>query len=103
MLASELQIVSVATDFGMLPVLFVAVIRKLSSKPKYLVPTALYYRCMSCQTMVPLSFFLFVGGLVLLVLVFSFYIFPYVICQSIPEIEQLDDKDPIRGFCSVFR
>lgn len=53
--------------------------------------------------MVPASFFYFVGGPVLLVLVFALYIFPYVICPAIPEDPQADPKDPIRGFCSVFR
>lgn len=53
--------------------------------------------------MVQASFFYFVGGLVLLVLVFALYIFPYVICPAIPEDPQVDLKDPIRGFCSVFR
>ena len=53
--------------------------------------------------MVQASFFYFVGGLVLLVLVFALYIFPYVICPAIPKDPQADPKDPIRGFCSVFR
>jgi len=53
--------------------------------------------------MAPISYFLVVGGLVLLVVAFALYIFPYVICQAIPEDEQADPKDPIRGFCSVFR
>jgi hypothetical protein len=53
--------------------------------------------------MAPLSFFLFVGALVLLVVAFALYIFPYVVCPAIPENPQADPKDPIRGFCSVFR
>ena len=53
--------------------------------------------------MAPISYFLFVGGLVLLVVAFALYIFPYVICPAIPEDEKADPKDPIRGFCSVFR
>lgn len=52
--------------------------------------------------MPPLSFFLVVGGLVLLVLLFSFYVFPYVVCPALPADAQADPKDPIRGFCSVF-
>ena len=53
--------------------------------------------------MPPLSFFLFVGALVLLVIVFALYIFPYVVCPAIPQEGRADPKDPIRGFCSVFR
>jgi hypothetical protein len=54
--------------------------------------------------MVQASFFYFVGGLVVLVLIFSFYVFPYIICPAIPESsEEADLKDPIKGFCSVFR
>jgi hypothetical protein len=53
--------------------------------------------------MAPLSFFLIVGGLVLLVLVFSLFVFPYVVCPALPVDPQADPKDPIRGFCSVFR
>ena len=53
--------------------------------------------------MAPLSFFLFVGGLVLLVVAFGLYVFPYVVCPAIPQDPQADPKDPIRGFCSVFR
>ncbi len=53
--------------------------------------------------MVPISYFLVVGGLVLLVLVFAFYFFPYVVCPTIPFDSQADPQDPIRGFCSIFR
>jgi len=54
--------------------------------------------------MVPISFLLVVGGLVLVVLLFSFYIFPDIICPSVPDAGgQTDAKDPIRGFCSVFK
>ena len=53
--------------------------------------------------MAPLSFFLIVGGLVLLVILFSLYVFPYVVCPAIPSDALTDPKDPIRGFCSVFR
>lgn len=53
--------------------------------------------------MPPISYFVVVGGLVLLVLAFALYVFPYVICPAIPEDRQADPKDPIRGFCSVFR
>jgi len=53
--------------------------------------------------MVPISFFLIAGGLVLLVLLFSFYIMPEVICPSIGATGQASFKDPIRGFCSTFR
>ena len=52
--------------------------------------------------MPPLSFFLFVGALVMLVVAFALYIFPYVICPAIPQDGRADPKDPIRGFCSVF-
>lgn len=53
--------------------------------------------------MAPISYFLVIGGLVLLVLAFALYVFPHVICPAIPEDRQADRKDPIRGFCSVFR
>ncbi|MEW6603701.1 MAG: hypothetical protein AB1351_03300 [Thermoproteota archaeon] len=53
--------------------------------------------------MIPMHYFFVVGGLVLLVLVFALYIFPYVVCPALPPEAQVDQKDPIRGFCSVFR
>lgn len=52
--------------------------------------------------MPPMFFFLIVAGLVLLVLAFALYIFPYVVCPAFPEIEQADPRDPIKGFCSIF-
>jgi hypothetical protein len=54
--------------------------------------------------MVPIPFLLVVGGLIFVVLLFSFYIFPDIICPSVPDTGgQTDAKDPIRGFCSVFK
>lgn len=54
--------------------------------------------------MVPISFLLVIGGLVLVVLLFSFYIFPDIICPSVPDAGgQTDANDPIIGFCSVFK
>ena len=52
--------------------------------------------------MPPVLFFAVIAGLILLVLAFAFFVFPYVVCPAFPEIMQADPSDPIRGFCSVF-
>ena len=48
---------------------------------------------------------IFVGGLILAVLLFAFFIFPDVICKIIPESsapqEDTGMRDPIKGFCSA--
>ncbi len=103
MLESELQIASVAAEFGMLLMLLLEVIRKqtkVSCTNSFVLPIIEYQNTEMVQT----SFFLVVGGLVLLVLLFSFYIFPYFICPAvIDDSEQAVLNDPIRGFCSVFK
>ncbi|GEM_PF-3144743 len=53
--------------------------------------------------MIPIHYFLVVGGLVLLVLFLALFVFPYVVCPALPPDILADPKDPLRGFCSVFR
>jgi hypothetical protein len=76
---------------------FVACLKELLRTNSFVLPL------LANPAMAPLSFFLFVGGLVLLVLAFALYVFPYVVCPAIPQDGHADPKDPIRGFCLVFR
>jgi hypothetical protein len=52
--------------------------------------------------MIPVNYFLVIGGLVLLVLILSLFVFPYIVCPTIPPDIQADPRDPLGGFCSVF-
>lgn len=88
---------SVAAEFGMLSMLFLAVIskQKASCTNNFVSQIFEYHN----TEMVRTFFFFFVGELVLLVLLSSFYIFQYVICPTIlVESEQAELKDPIKGF-----